>query len=483
MCLTLSAQYSHQLIKVGKKYVLEHQTLNNNPDNLLIFAVLSNRQSSKIKFQTALIRLAKGQKPVIENIDLEPVEDQKEENILVFRQLKDNKILLITQTERKKENAVIMRIFSEKGQLLKSDALTLSCYNTQTRFVYNGGDEFYVSYMEYGTKTSHITAFDFNLKPLNKFKFTPDVDTRWLAGFNVRNNKLFVILYDRSQSFEYIKTNPQIIVNRYDFSTSKFEKSAEIKSDYIINYTKYSYRPEYLEFFYLSCSNSSSNKDAVLCVTRIDWNSMEVNETRSDFNPNAKLAKISNRPYLKNKSSNVFHYLVFRNPKGDGYKIMMRLATEKSATITQKNSSGGTVSSYTIYQDSFENTAIYDFDNDLNYTEEFELNNEFAITKKYFSEMDQINDFNGDYWMYTYKSDTTRQILFVNSHYGSKRSKLFIYEIKDGKMNTTPVIINDIPKKNCYYDLKHVHEIAPGVFVIFMTNDKRRSFFMIMNTN
>lgn len=483
MSVTLSAQSSHSMVKIGKDQFEKSITLNNDPKNLSIFAVFDNKQNRHIRLNVSLITIKSGQKPIIKPIKLHSINGVFEAQVLALKQLDNKNILLITGSYKKKENEIILRLFSETGQLLKTKQLATNAFPwiKYFHFLYYGGNEFYTIYQMDSKRELIFTAIDQNLNTTKTQNYAL-AKTQYLERILVKNKKLYYIFKEAMQSMDELKSKHQMMINRYDLNTLQLEKSIEIKSQYHYLQNQYFERQEGIEIISLSSDLLAKPRRAVLCITKIDWETLDVKEKRTDFYVQENLSKLSERSYIKNRDNNVFTFLPLKLNPDKSYTIIFRLATEDITRFSSNQN--GAYTSTEIFKDTFENCVVYKFDSALNVLNHFELNNHFTALEYNFNQMYRINQKDGDFNIRFFQNDSSKQLLVYNSVLDGKKNKLCWHTIKNDEITPEQAnIVNDFPGKNCIYNLKDISEIAPGIFVITAKVGKKESYVLILNTN
>src|SRR5690606_10607770 len=87
--------------------------------------VTDKKLNKKIKFTPYFLKLEKGKTKSLQAIEIEPMEGNKESEEYVMALIPMNQsVLMVSRTDKKKANTIVLRTFSGDGKVLESKILS-----------------------------------------------------------------------------------------------------------------------------------------------------------------------------------------------------------------------------------------------------------------------------------------------------------------------------------------------------------------------
>lgn len=486
LCLgyNLPAQIKYTPVNIGKKkFVLQKTVIESNSKQTVVLMTTFKKQDKQIKFSTFVVTLKNDMMESTEQVVLEKVADIDEEVVLSMLKLGDNKTLMVSGGTRKKQSAIVLRIFSSEGQVLNSALLTDDASNLNLQVGYQSEDRFYISYHDKSKESFVVTEMDFKLKALRSVKNKADEKNKTeFERFFVRNQKVYIAKHNWFNSEKEMKNNPQFVMYRYDLNSGKLEKSAEYEPKSRFSQQKYLMAEKGFEIFGMSSEDFTSLDDAVLTLVRIDYETMEIEEVKTNYCVRKQLEKITNYKAPRTYDRPAIALIPYWDKADQSYTIMIRMCLEDAYTVTT-TSSNGSVRTRDEFSGLFSKTLIVKFDKSLNETGYSVLENAFKLKLVNMMTLYRVNSKEGDFYRLRLSTDSTRfLVLYVQTP--KRKPKLYVQFEKDGKLSpSTAQEIDARPKLRNIYQLKQMEELEPGKYLILVEDYKKGDCFLVIDTN
>lgn len=466
---SLNAQISHQMIAVDKDDLLRKVVMKTENKTATLMVITSKKTNKKIKFTPYLVVLERAAKISQTAIELKAVEgnEEAEERVITLQKISQDRILLITMSDNKKENSIVLRLFSNNGDLLNEHLLS-----TKSERGFMGSqvadNQLVICHREFEGKENIYTRFDKDLKPDKSIRYSGKDDTHIPnGGFMYKNNSLYV-LYSRKIQGDADLSKPQFSVYRVDFESGKEVNEAHFINDKYFSNLRFFNTPEALEMIsVVSPSFSKRSTMSVVASIQMNWENMKFSTIFSELDLMKALTVNAIFPAGAGSAINQYSFHVIREPNA-GYTILARSAVETSRTISEFQQGGG-FKTYEYYTAFFHDGLIFCLDSQLQQT----VKDEVTIVKNGFvtagknSHMYLFKDPLTDFYQPYFSSDTSKHLLLNVSGINEGTYKLSVQIKQNGKYKPDPAYeINPDLKINSFFYPKTIEEMSPGVFVI-----------------
>ncbi|HEY1046624.1 MAG TPA: hypothetical protein VGF79_09315 [Bacteroidia bacterium] len=462
---SLEAKFEYKLLEIDKDDILRKTLLKTEGKTSTLMIVTSKKLSKKIKFTPYVLVIENGEKKSLTPIELAPLSnnDEGEERVIGLHKIDVNNVLLLTTSDNKKANTMVLRVLSASGEVLSQKLFS----NTDNNF-FNcliQQDKIYLSFRDFEAKSHTYMSLDKELNAIGEVNVDLNKLGQYSNGFMIHGDDMYALYTNPIKSDDDL-SNAQFRILKLNLAKSELVKEFEfVNKKYFSNF-RFFKTAKGIEVICLSSSSVSNQNETFISSLQITWDKMELTMKNAETDVKKLLSLSAGKPLGFGGMNHRISMNVVREINAD-YTFIFRLAFETVRSISEPQSGGG-YKTYDYYAASFEKGLVFSLDSNMsNMHSTATIPNAFQNDGKNSSRFYLFNEPVSDFNQIVFANDTSKHLLMYVTGITEGAYKLCIQVKQNNKYSPEPANVVDLDAKiNAFFYQRTIEELSPGEFVL-----------------